>query len=133
MPSAELKAALDAASAAAEVIRPLYRQPIRVDLKPDRSPVTEADLKAEQAIRKVLESRFPDYGIYGEEGGQHGERALNGSDPDHANPKAAFAHRIVLFNRGRVMAGNGGRSRLWFPSFGGRSPNRSLYPLSKAG
>src|SRR5208282_5603873 len=76
MPSAELKAALEAASAAAEVIRPLYRQSLRVDIKPDLSPVTEADLKAEQAIRRVLESRFPEYGIYGEEGGQ---RAMDAS------------------------------------------------------
>jgi histidinol-phosphatase len=70
MPSPELQAALDAAAAAATVIRSLYQRNLAVEIKADRSPVTEADVRAEQAIREVLSSRFPGYGFYGEETGQ---------------------------------------------------------------
>jgi histidinol-phosphatase len=67
--SPELAAALEAARAAADVIRRLYQRNIAVTLKADRSPVTEADVQSEEAIRAVLQARFPDYGFYGEEGG----------------------------------------------------------------
>ncbi|MEJ0006575.1 MAG: inositol monophosphatase family protein [Steroidobacteraceae bacterium] len=69
--SAELKAAIDAAQAAGEIIRSLYQRNIAVTTKADRSPVTEADVRAEAAIYEVLRARFPDYGFYGEETGQH--------------------------------------------------------------
>lgn len=70
MASAELQAALDAAKAAAEVIQRLYRRNLGITFKADRSPVTEADLQAEQAIRAVLGRRFPGHGFYGEETGK---------------------------------------------------------------
>jgi histidinol-phosphatase len=69
MPSAELSAALAAARAAAEVIQPLYRRNLAVQLKADKSPVTEADVRAEQVIRALLCERFPDFGFHGEETG----------------------------------------------------------------
>ena len=47
MPSAELQAALDAAEAAARVIRELYQRNLAVITKADKSPVTEADVRAE--------------------------------------------------------------------------------------
>jgi histidinol-phosphatase len=68
--SPELKAALDAARAAHEVIRALYQRNLAVRLKADKSPVTEADVRAEEAIRAVLATRFPDHGFIGEETGQ---------------------------------------------------------------
>jgi len=70
-PSPELQAALDAARAAAEIIRPLYQRNLHVTRKADHSPVTEADVRAEEAIRSVLSERFPQHGFYGEETGQH--------------------------------------------------------------
>ena len=69
--SPELNAALDAARAAQEVIQALYQRNLAVKLKADRSPVTEADVRAEEAIRAVLGKRFPDHGFIGEETGQH--------------------------------------------------------------
>lgn len=69
MPSQELDAALEAARAAAAVIRPLYQRNLTVRVKADRSPVTDADVRAEEAIREVLEKRFPAYGFHGEETG----------------------------------------------------------------
>ena len=69
-PSPQLQAALAAARAASAVIQRLYRRNLAITLKADRSPVTEADVQAEQAIRAVLSERFPAYGFYGEETGQ---------------------------------------------------------------
>jgi histidinol-phosphatase len=66
-PSAELEAALEAARRAADIARSLYASNIEVRIKADRTPVTEADVRCEMAIREVLEARFPAYGFYGEE------------------------------------------------------------------
>ena len=65
--SARLDAALGAAAAAAELIRASYRANIGVRTKADGSPVTEADVAAEQAIRVIVQGRFPEDGFYGEE------------------------------------------------------------------
>ena len=65
--SARLDAALAAAAAAAELIRGSYRRNIGVRSKADGSPVTEADIAAEQAIRAIVQGRFPQDGFYGEE------------------------------------------------------------------
>jgi histidinol-phosphatase len=69
--SAELQAAIDAAQAASDVIRSLYQRNLAITTKADQSPVTEADVRAEEAIREVLQARFPGHGFYGEETGQH--------------------------------------------------------------
>jgi histidinol-phosphatase len=69
--SAELQAAIDAAQAAAAVIRSLYQRNLTVTTKADQSPVTEADVRAEEAIHEVLRASFPGYGFYGEETGKH--------------------------------------------------------------
>jgi histidinol-phosphatase len=69
-PSQELKAALDAARAAADVIRGFYQRNVKIEVKADKSPVTEADVRSEEAIREILTKRFPTYGFYGEETGK---------------------------------------------------------------
>lgn len=65
-----LAAAKEAAEAAAEVIEHYYRSQLEIVRKADDSPVTRADVEAEQAIRGLLESRFPDHAFYGEETGR---------------------------------------------------------------
>ncbi|MGI9508800.1 MAG: histidinol-phosphatase [Geminicoccaceae bacterium] len=58
------------ADAAGAVIAPYFRsKKIAVDQKADESPVTIADREAEQAMRALIESTFPDHGIEGEEFG----------------------------------------------------------------
>lgn len=57
------------ADAARPVIRRHFRTPVAVDSKPDASPVTVADRNAEAAMRALIEARFPDHGIIGEEHG----------------------------------------------------------------
>jgi histidinol-phosphatase len=46
---------------------------LHVETKPDRTPVTEADLAVEQAIREALSSERPGDGILGEEYGTEGD------------------------------------------------------------
>ncbi len=62
----------DAASAA---IRPHWRTPIAVDMKPDASPVTAADRDAEMAMRRLVAAERPDHGMIGEEFGTEREGA----------------------------------------------------------
>jgi inositol-phosphate phosphatase/L-galactose 1-phosphate phosphatase/histidinol-phosphatase len=52
------------------VIRPYFRTSLAIDDKPDRTPVTAADRAAEEAMRRIIEQRFPDHGILGEEFGR---------------------------------------------------------------
>jgi histidinol-phosphatase len=112
MASQELQAALDAARAAAEVIRELYQRNLAVTLKADKSPVTEADVRAEQAIRAVLCARFPDYGFYGEETGRHAMDADNIWLVDPIDGTKSFVRecpffstQIALMRGGRLVLG----------------------------
>jgi len=72
---AELEQAVQVASVAADRARaetlPRFRV-VDVELKPDGSPVTEADRAAERAIRAVLLEAYPDFGLLGEEYGEQG-------------------------------------------------------------
>lgn len=52
-------------------IMPRFRA-VEVEIKADGSPVTEADRAAERAIRAILESAYPDFGLLGEEYGENG-------------------------------------------------------------
>ncbi len=67
--------ASDLADAAGAAIRPYFRTMLTVDDKPDSTPVTAADRAAEQVMRRMIESRFPDHGILGEEFGRVREDA----------------------------------------------------------
>ncbi|MFM7627529.1 MAG: inositol monophosphatase family protein [Gammaproteobacteria bacterium] len=112
MPSAELKAALEAAEAATQVVRELYRKNLAVTVKADRSPVTEADVRAEEAIRGVLERRFPGYGFYGEETGRHAMDAeslwlvdpIDGTK-SFVRDTPFFSTQIALLRGGRMVLG----------------------------
>lgn len=65
-----LKVALAAADKAAGISRSYFRGNFTVTTKADMTPVTQADVECEQAIREVILSAFPDHGFYGEETGQ---------------------------------------------------------------
>ncbi len=65
-----LEAALAAAQAAAEISRRYYAGNVDVATKSDRTPVTQADIECERAIRRAILDRFPDHGFYGEETGR---------------------------------------------------------------
>ena len=112
MASRELEAALEAARAAAAVTDRLYRRNLAVTYTPDRSPVTAADVEAERAIRAVLEARFPGYGFYGEETGQHAMDAANIWLVDPIDGTKSFVRdcpffstQIALRRAGRLVLG----------------------------
>src|SRR5215475_6511228 len=112
MPSKELQAARDAAEAAATVIRTLYQKNLQVTTKADATPVTEADVRAEEAIRSVLTKRFPSYGFYGEETGQHAMDAENVWLVDPIDGTKSFVRecpffstQIALLRAGRFVLG----------------------------
>ncbi len=68
--SPRLAVALRAAKRAAEISRDYYAGNFTVTTKADRTPVTQADVECEQAIRGIILGEFPDDGFYGEETGQ---------------------------------------------------------------
>ena len=70
--SKELEVALAAAREAAEISRGYYASNVEVRTKEDRTPVTQADIECEQAIRSRILEAFPDHGFYGEETGSTG-------------------------------------------------------------
>jgi histidinol-phosphatase len=70
----EVTAAIAAAKAAGEVAMRYYRGGFEVAIKPDQTPVTQADREAEQAIKRVLGRAFPEHGFLGEEFGEEGPR-----------------------------------------------------------
>jgi len=108
MASRELQAALDAARAAAEVIQGYYRRNLTVTIKADKSPVTEADVRAEETIQEVLQARFPGYGFYGEESGQHAMDADNIWVVDPLDGTKSFVRETPFFSTQIAWAEQGG-------------------------
>lgn len=122
-PSEHLRAALAAADAADRLIRRAYRGAFAVRYKADASPVTEVDIAAEAAIKRVLRKRFPDHGFYGEESGvdRRSSEYLWLVDPIDGTKAFVrgypiFSVQIALMHRGRLVLGvssapcwNGGR------------------------
>ena len=111
-PSAELKAAIDAAGQAATIARALYQQNLDVRIKADKTPVTDADVRCEIAIREVLESRFPTYGFYGEETGARdaGAESVWLVDPIDGTKAflreyPMFSTQIALMREGKIILG----------------------------
>ncbi len=65
----ELRVALEAAWAAGAIIEDVARGHRGLRAKADGSPQTEADRRADEAIRRALLGRFPDDGVLSEEEG----------------------------------------------------------------
>jgi histidinol phosphatase-like enzyme (inositol monophosphatase family) len=65
-----LEFAVRAARRAGEIIMPYFQGDVAVETKGDGSPVTRADRGAEDELRRLIQARFPDDAVLGEE---HGE------------------------------------------------------------
>lgn len=105
-------AAIEAAQAAAAVINSFYGHSPSVRTKPDSSPVTEADERAEEVIRATLQRHFPGYGFYGEETGQHamGAESIWLVDPidgtkSFVREQPFFSTQIALLRAGELVLG----------------------------
>lgn len=107
-----LRTALEAASAAADVIRRYYLGNLKITIKADKSPVTEADVESEKIIRSIVSARFPDHGFYGEETGRSAMDAdyvwiVDPIDGTKAfiREYPMFSTQIALMHRGRLIVG----------------------------
>ena len=107
-----LQTALDAADAAARVIRQYYQSNLAVTTKADKTPVTAADVETEKAIRQLIAERYPDHGFYGEETGQSALDAeylwlvdpIDGTKA-FVREYPMFSTQIALMHRGRLVLG----------------------------
>jgi histidinol-phosphatase len=107
-----LRTALEAASAAADVIRRYYLGNLKITIKADKSPVTEADVESEKIIRSIVSARFRDHGFYGEETGRSAMDAdyvwiVDPIDGTKAfiREYPMFSTQIALMHRGRLIVG----------------------------
>ena len=90
-----------------------FQNGVGVDLKADASPVTIADLKAEEFIRQCIEKKFPDHGIVGEEfGKKEAARHSHRWFVDPIDGTNSFIHGVPVYAvligleiEGRIEAG----------------------------
>jgi histidinol-phosphatase len=110
--SQHLRVALRAAEAAAEISRRYYSGNFTVTTKADLTPVTQADVECEQAIRRIILQSFPDHGFYGEETGRTREDAdylwlvdpIDGTK-GFVRQYPFFSTQIALMHHGEVVVG----------------------------
>ena len=107
-----LKTALAAAEAASAETMNYYRGAFEVELKEDQTPVTVADRRAEDIIRDMLLTAFPDHGFYGEESGQRQADAEHLWLVDPIDGTKSFvggygmwSTQIALMHRGELVLG----------------------------
>ncbi|MGH9657469.1 MAG: inositol monophosphatase family protein [Bryobacteraceae bacterium] len=108
----ELLACYSIARQAGETALRYWRQGLQPETKPDDSPVTVADRESERLIVRLLEEKFPEDGVLGEEGASKPSR--NGRrwiiDPidgtrDFVRGNTAWAVLLALEVDGQVVAG----------------------------
>ena len=110
-PDAFLAFALSLADAAGDVIRPYFRKPLAIRDKADLTPVTAADRVAEETMRALIEERFPEHGILGEEFGRVREDAEFVWSLDPIDGTKSFISGVPLFGT-LIALTRGGRSIL---------------------
>lgn len=107
-----LKVALAAADRAAAISRSYYAGNFTVTTKADMTPVTQADVECEHAIREVILSAFPAHGFYGEETGRTQEDAeflwlvdpIDGTK-GFVRQYPFFSTQIALMQNGEIILG----------------------------
>jgi len=114
--------------AGAEVLLPAFEnRTFSAELKPDNTPVTEADRNAEAIIVGLLKKRFPEYGFLGEELGESGLKdkrwiidPLDGTK-NFIRGIPVFATLIALEEKGTITVGvvyNPATRDLWYAGKG---------------
>src|SRR5512147_744463 len=116
MPDLDLAKAMDVARRAVEAASAAslahFRRGVRVERKPDRTPVTQADRDSEAAILAVVHEAFPDHAFLGEETGAHAGSALSRWIVDPLDGTKGFTRGrgfwgplVALEHEGRIVAG----------------------------
>ena len=84
---------------------------LHVTKKPDRSPVTEVDQAVESMARKLCAARHPAMGVFGEEEGETGDKALRliidplDSTRNFIRGIPIFATLLAIEEEGQIVAG----------------------------
>ena len=107
-----MRAALEAARRAADISRNYYASNVKVHIKADQTPVTQADVECEEAISSHLRTLFPEHGFYGEETGQSQMDAdylwlvdpIDGTK-GFVRQYPFFSTQIALMHRGEIILG----------------------------
>jgi histidinol-phosphatase len=116
MAELELAKAMDVARRAAEAASAAslahFRRGVRIEVKPDRSPVTAADRESEAAILAVVRDAFPAHAFLGEETGLHAGSAETRWIADPLDGTKGFTRGrgfwgplVGLEHRGVIVAG----------------------------
>ena len=110
----ELNAAIEVGKQAREVSLKYYYGGFNVEIKSDKSPVTEADKECDQLIREYLKSRFPSYAFLTEESKDDLSRLDNDwcwiIDPidgtqDFVHKDDHFTNNIALCYKNEIVLG----------------------------
>lgn len=109
-----LKDMIEASKIAREIILNIYRQDFKIKIKSDDSPVTQADLQADEAIRKYLHEKYPEFGFLTEETNDDFKRLdkeyifivdpLDGT-ADFVDKNGEFTTNIALCHNHEIVAG----------------------------
>ncbi len=107
-----LRVALAAAKEASHISRRYYAGNFTVKTKVDMTPVTQADIECEQAIRAMLLAQFPEHGFYGEETGRTKDDAeylwlvdpIDGTK-GFVRQYPFFSTQIALMHNGEIILG----------------------------
>lgn len=95
---AELRAfAIDAARAAGRITLESFGAALGHDTKPDGSPVTDADRRAEELLRERIAEHCPRDGILGEEFGTSDGDSGRAWTVDPIDGTASFVHGVPLY------------------------------------
>lgn len=103
--------AMGLADAADAIAMAHFRKDLRIDRKPDRTFVTQADTAIETEVRQRIEHRYPDHGVLGEEFGSNGAAdtrwIIDPIDATHSFMRGLpmFATLIGLERAGEMLLG----------------------------
>jgi histidinol-phosphatase len=117
MPGIDLAKAMGTARRAVEAASSAelahFRRGVRVEVKPDRTPVTAADREGEAAILAVIREAFPDHAFLGEETGAHAGSAVSRWIVDPLDGTKGFTRGrgfwgplVALEHEGEIVAGS---------------------------
>ena len=89
--------AVDAAWQAGQLTLAHFQTGVTVEQKADESPVTVADQGAEELLRRLIERRFPDHGIVGEEFGEADRDSIYRWIVDPIDGTRSFIQGVPLY------------------------------------
>jgi histidinol-phosphatase len=92
-----LELARDVAREAGQLTLEQFQRGVDVETKPDGSPVTVADRRAEELIRTRLRTACSDHGIVGEEFGEEGNNRSHRWIVDPIDGTLAYSRGVPLF------------------------------------